>query len=413
MKTAKELKNELDGMLARVEAIHGDAQRSNRELSTAEKSEIDAILNDGGKAEALRQDITRAAKIENETRIRAGVALNAMAGKHFGSDEQASIADRFGKGSIVLNKHQGIQANRSNWPANPMGELIRAMVIGSQHASPMIKAALSEGSNSAGGFLVPEELSDMVLDKSRAQSVLVDAGCQIVGMKSDSKIWAKVVTDPEMEIKAENAAFSEGSVTFGNVQAIARTIGCLLTCSNELLEDAPNAAELLDSVLSKSLGAELDRLGLAGSGSSGEPIGLLNNSDIPSTGSIAAIAWADLSSAATAIRVANYVPGAFVFHPSIAEDLALLADSTGQPLNPPENVRDVPRMNTTNCTVTKAVCGDFSNLYWVIRRNPVIEASRVAGDAFKKNQTLIRITWRGDVLCTQPTAFYNLTGITT
>ncbi len=412
MKSAKELKAELDSMLQRVEAIHSDAQKSNRELSTAEKNEIDAILNDGGKAEALRQDIQRASKIENETRIKAGVALNAMAGKHFGSDEP-SIADRFGKGSIVLNKHQGIQAKRSDLPPNAMGELIRAMVIGSQHAHPMIKAALSEGSNSAGGFLVPEELSDMVLDKSRAQSVLVDAGCQIVGMKSDSKIWAKVVTDPEFEIKAENAAFSEGSVTFGNVQAIARTIGCLLTCSNELLEDAPNAAELIDSVLSKSLGAELDRLGLAGSGSSGEPIGLLNNGDIPSTGSVGAIAWADLSSAATAIRVANYVPGAFVFHPSIAEDLALLADTTGQPLNPPENVRDVPRMNTTNCTVTKAVCGDFSNLYWVIRRNPVIEASRVAGDAFKKNQTLIRITWRGDVLCTQPTAFYNLTGITT
>jgi HK97 family phage major capsid protein len=59
-----------------------------------------------------------------------------------------------------------------------------------------------------------------------------------------------------------------------------------------------------------------------------------------------------------------------------------------------------------------AFVGDWRQYVIGLRSDIRLEVSRVAGTAFEKDQTLIRVVWRGDGLLLQPRAFTVMSGIT-
>jgi HK97 family phage major capsid protein len=141
-------------------------------------------------------------------------------------------------------------------------------------------------------------------------------------------------------------------------------------------------------------------------------------SGISETGSVGAIAWEDLSAAVTDIQTSNFEPNAYVLHPDIAGDLAVLTSGDGTNsaklwLGPPPNVAPLTQLVTTNISNASAIVGRFDQFVWAIRQGALIEVSREAGDSFAKHQVLIKLTWRGDTGALRRDAFHRLVGVTT
>ena len=161
-------------------------------------------------------------------------------------------------------------------------------------------------------------------------------------MTSESMTIARVSTDATFTTKTYGEKWTQTDMAFVGVGLTAYTFGGVLAVSNELMQDAPNISDAIDTALAGKMASEIDRLALAGDGSA-EPDGLLLRSDVTSTGSVGAIAWEDIATGAVAVNVANHAPNAYVTSPTIAGDLAALTSGDGTNsaklwLGPPPNV---------------------------------------------------------------------------
>lgn len=227
------------------------------------------------------------------------------------------------------------------------GAFMRAMVLGPKNDAE--KRALSEGTDSAGGFTVPDILSAQLIDRLRAQSVLVRAGARTVPLTSDQNYIAKIATDPVPSWRAENAAIAESDPTFARVSMAPKSLAVLVKVSREVLEDSLNIEEALQQSLTAAMAVEFDRAGLFGSGTGSEPQGLVNMSGIGAVALAGALTtYAPLIAGRTAILTANAgEPTAYIMSPREDGKLTGLTDGQGQPLQAPAKIAAIPQLVTT------------------------------------------------------------------
>jgi HK97 family phage major capsid protein len=299
-----------------------------------------------------------------------------------------------------------------------LGKMLRGAVTGRWDGAAAEQLAMRENANSTGGFLVPTGLWNQVLDRARAASVLIRAGMRTIPMDTETLLLPKVSGDPTFSAKGEGQAWTESDASFEANMLKAVTYGAIVRCSNELLADSPLAMETIENTLVRGLATAIDSACLIGS--SGGITGLVNSAAITTaqTGSVGAIDWTDLVVAATAIRTGNFEPNAYIASPTIAGDLDLIVSGDGTNsarmwLGPPPAISGVTRQVTNTIGDATIVMGDFSYLAFGVRQEATIEVSRTADDAFHKNDTLIRIVWRGDSVPMRTEAFHKLAGITT
>ena len=299
-----------------------------------------------------------------------------------------------------------------------VGQYLRSMVIGGK--TDMERRALSEGSDSAGGYTVPDILSATLIDLARAQSVVMQAGAQTVPLTSDTNNFAKLLTDPVPAWRAEGGSVAESDPTFGLVQMIPRSLAVQTKLSVELMEDSLNLTTELPRVLAAAMAVELDRVALLGTGTAPQPCGIANTSGIGTVAQDALIAsYANLSRARTAILTANTGPvSAFIMHPRDEGSFADLVDSNGNPLGMHPNIANIPMLTTTSIPInggtgtdeSTIIAGNFSRLMVGIRSDIRVEVLKTSAYASNLQYTLLA-HMRADVAVTHPGAFYTITGV--
>lgn len=184
-------------------------------------------------------------------------------------------------------------AKKGNVPAEFLGlspEEVAKMSKG-EKAAKFIKAvfhkdmdslramkALSEGSDSAGGFLVPEEF------RSEVWRIANDYGlarklCTKMPMKRDVLNIPTLTTSVSVYWPGEGAAGTESNPVFGRTRLEAKTCVGLTVLSNELLEDADaDIITYLAEIFAEALAGEEDNQLFNGTGS---PFtGILQNSSV-------------------------------------------------------------------------------------------------------------------------------------
>ncbi len=67
-----------------------------------------------------------------------------------------------------------------------LGRSVQAMVTGDWRGAEVERRALSEGSNAAGGFLIPAPLATSVIDRVRNEARVIEAGAQTVAMDENT-----------------------------------------------------------------------------------------------------------------------------------------------------------------------------------------------------------------------------------
>ena len=133
----------------------------------------------------------------------------------------------------VLRPNETMAERRSD--SISVGDVIRAKITGPRNDAE--RRALSEGVDSAGGFTVPTPLASSFIDLMRAKTVVSRAGAVTVPMESETLAIARLVSDPDVDWRAENASIAEGDPTFDRVTFQAKSLAGMLKISRELAED--------------------------------------------------------------------------------------------------------------------------------------------------------------------------------
>lgn len=155
---------------------------------------------------------------------------------------------------------------------------------GSERELARYKLALSEGTATAGGHLVPTPLSGRIIDLARNAMRVMQAGAMTVPMTSQTLKIARLTGEGTPAWHTENAAITAGDLIFDAVTFTARTLTRLVVLSMELFEDAdPSSEEIIARSFAAQIALELDRVALRGSGSAPEPRGVLNHTGVTLT----------------------------------------------------------------------------------------------------------------------------------
>lgn len=386
--TLKETRNIAPWQLERSEALErrADLRRASNALSTHARA----------KDENLTDDLVTALEFVNAeiTLISNALDLQDSADARIqGRTGESELRDQSGQriGTMLSNADLRDQSkiaaklrayDRSDEPIG-IGDFFRG--VAGMRTSDRVKNALSEGTDSSGGYAVPTILMPGILNALVPASALLQAGANVAVLDQQADSFKVAATDtiPTAAWRSEHGNVAESEPTFRSITITPRSLAFRFKVSRELLQDAPGLDVALRTAIAQAFAKELDRAGLRGSGVAPEIRGLLNMTgvnavDMALPDGAALTNYAKLINAARLIKEDNAPPpNAAIMTTREDETIALFEDTTGQPLRRPDALANwkfiASSQLPTNLTVgastdcSEMFVGDFSLFSFFIR----------------------------------------------
>lgn len=302
--------------------------------------------------------------------------------------------------------------------------------------SNMSSKAMSGGIDSAGGYIVPEEAITRVIERLKAEVIAYKLGAV------DMAASGSPITIPRLSASAtaywvsENASITASDLTFQQVSMTPKTAACRVVLSNLLLETSmPTADSVIEQDIASQLGLALDAGILNGSGASGQPLGVMNETGIGSISTVGTVAGGAVGDKITSLsKLTDFIDSlangnalkgklGWAIHPEILSYIRQMttADATGVHINlgtqvvadgPANSILGYEYQTSTTmtqpsgATVTDSICFGNWNDLMVARWGGLRLAASTDGDnAFSLDQTHIRATLRADVAVRQAASF--------
>lgn len=191
---------------------------------------------------------------------------------------------------------------------------------------------LTEGTGSAGGYLVPQEFAAEI-HRIELDYGLVRKFCYVKKMKSDVLNIPTLSTSVTVYWPGEATAGTASTPVLANVVLTAKTMVGITVYSNELLEDADiSVVNELTDLFAEAFAGEEDKQGLVGTGS---PFtGILSSSDctVVTMGSgqdtFAELTLNDLRDLITNVKSSVLPSAAYIMHRSVWGIIQKLTDNS-------------------------------------------------------------------------------------
>jgi HK97 family phage major capsid protein len=302
--------------------------------------------------------------------------------------------------------------------------------------------ALAAGDATAGGFLVPTEFSNEVIELLRAQSIVRRMGARIVQMPTGTLKIPKIATGASAAYVGENVNVGKSEETFGQLTLTFKKLAVLTPISNDLLRySSPSADAIVRDDLVSAMATKEDSSFIRGSGTSATPKGLLNwcvaDQKIACQAKTLANIFEDLGKLVIALKSANIpmISPGWMMAPRTEITLATIQDGNGNtPLREELNrgtLWGYPVGVTTNIPITLDTTGagsdDESEIYLVDfaqvligeSMNLLVDSSQEAAyhdgsnvqAAFSLDQTVVRAIAEHDLGVRHEKAIAMLTGV--
>lgn len=282
---------------------------------------------------------------------------------------------------------------------------------------------LVEGTGARGGFLVPEDFSNILIEDRRDATVMRQVAT-VIPMTGDSLHLGAVANRPKASWRAEAAVKATTTVDFSEVTLTPYSLAAIVSLSDELVADASIGGSIINVVsrlFVQSLSEEEDKAFWTGDGS-GKPTGIDNYSFNTIVAGLS-----DSSRADAIIRAIYALPQGYrrsasvVANKNTLSKVATLKDNNGNYLlsdlagAASPVVRGLPIREQNDLADGKAFVGDFSDYYIGDRQGITIDTSTegvVAGQsAFERNLTFVRAEERVDGELTSTRGIVEVTGL--
>lgn len=245
-----------------------------------------------------------------------------------------------------------------------------------------ISNVLSEGTDSAGGFLVPEEFSTELVEALADQNIFRQIARIVNTSREKLKVPVAAVSGTASWVD-ENEAVPESDSTFGQIVLNAYKLGTLMRASTELIEDAAfNIESYIAAEFARRIGTKEEEAFCVGDGES-KPTGIFSAAGGAQVGATAASATAitfdDIIDLFYSLKPAYRAKSSFVTNDSTLKFLRKIKDSSGQYIWQP-SVKDgtpdtilgkpvytSPYVPAIAAGASVMAFGDFS-YYWIADR---------------------------------------------
>ena len=305
---------------------------------------------------------------------------------------------------------------------------------------------LSQSTDTAGGYTVPAQVMPGFLEALRSAAVVFpNAGITILdNLRGSPVTLPKQVGNTTVQWVGENVAPTPSDVTFGQVSLTPKKAAGLVKISNRLIRMGSIAEQVVRANLTRSLGLELDRVCLRGSGAAGEPRGIANTAGIvnveidtnggPFTFEVAADMQIAVDESDAIARNQGYVGHPRAFHSMKTERIAQFSGQTAGAyvILPMSNQQvsdllgykflqttQIPKnlVKGSGTNLTEVYFGNWADLYLGIWQDITLKASDQTGDpsgsAFTQDQLWILGQMEVDTMVVRPTSFALVNDATT
>ena len=270
--------------------------------------------------------------------------------------------------------------------------------------------------------ILPVAISGQVIDLLRPRSVVMSLGARLVPMSTGSLVVPRITADPAAAWKNEGATDTPADGGIDGVTLSPKRLSVIVKFSQELNEDSDPAltGSILANSLAKSFAAEIDRVALVGSGTAPEPKGVAGWVPAGNTlTSVGAASWDTLASMAGKLTGSNAgMPNGYVMAPRTEAAIAVLKASTsGDYLNAPDWIANVPRLSTASVpinmspgTATEIFAGNWGEL--LIGMRIAFQLQMINELYIADGKLGLRARLRADVQVAHPASFALATGVT-
>ena len=294
-----------------------DGMLSEEDTATYDKMEQD-VMNLGKEIERLE----RQAAIDAELSKATSTPLTGKPGAKMGKDDK----EKTGRAS---DEYRGSFWNAMRVKA-PM---------------PSVLNALQEGTDSEGGYLVPDEFERTLVEALEEENVFRTLAHVIKTSSGDRKIPV-VASKGTASWVDEEGAYQESDDEFSQVSIGAYKLGTMIKVSEELLADSVFDLEAyISKEFARRIGAREEESFFTGDGS-GKPLGILATTGGAEVGVTAASATAITADEVIDLFYSLKTPyrknAAWVLNDATVKQIRKLKDSTGQYLWQPSLVAGTP-----------------------------------------------------------------------
>lgn len=287
---------------------------------------------------------------------------------------------------------------------------------------------LSEGTAADGGYLVPEEFANMIIEDIRDIAVMRQIAAPPMTIAGDTLHIPSLVSRPKAAFRSEKAVKNTSTASFGENVLTPYSLAVIVGLSNELAADASlgvsgSIVNYVAGLMAQSISEREEKAFWVGGGS-GEPTGVDNYTLRTVVADPTDESRADAIIAAFQRTPQGYRNRAvWVANSGTLENISQLKDSNNNYLltnlasSPTQSLRGRPVYEQNDIPGGKAFFGDFG-YYQIVDREGITVAisseATVAGQsAFERNLTFIRVEKRVDAELLLPAAVTEVQGLGT
>lgn len=446
--TVNELHAQLVELQGRAEAITNQAEREGRELTAAEDSNHRALLDE---FKAKKTRVTRLEEMQNNAdylrqpaadqnrpapNMPGSGAFTSGGGFLGGGGDADSVPFKNIVTGEIVNGVRGARPLFNEGAGLPVGDVLHGILLNDLSGLPSeVRNAISTGADTAGGYMFAPAMSQQVIDLARANMVTVRAGAVTLPMNTGEMQFARLDSDATITTRGELGAVTASTPGFGRYTLKPKTIAALVPVSMEMLEDVPNAGQVIEQALINAIAVEADRQMLEGTGASAQILGIANNTGINSaTGIGTPTTYAEVSTAVRDVFNSNFAGDAsdlaWVSNPLMSgtyDQLVTGVAGDSTPLLPTPWVSQLQRLHTTSLAANSSseynsIVGAFSEMLIGMRTSGVVIDVLDSGSVTDENSDswnattqfmrFIRARIRVDMLLMQPSHFSVMSGLT-
>lgn len=292
--------------------------------------------------------------------------------------------------------------------------------------SNRVLRALVEGTDSEGGYLVPEELRTEVFRVLPDMAVMRNLA-RVLPMSSDTLKLNSLSARPTAYWTGEYQSKSTTSAEFSEITLNPNDLVCLLPISEQLLADANiNLVQFITQLFAEAIGLAEDKAFFTGSGN-GQPKGISQETiaTIDAGGNANFDDLIDLVDAVPS-RVTSSPKAAFVGHRRAKSAFRKMKDSdgnyiwrdggsssnnNGETVRLPSTIYGYPFYEQNDLPQSELYFGDWSMYIIGDRQTMAVSTTTEGGDAWRRNAMEIKAVERVDGQAVLTSPFAKLTNI--
>ena len=248
-------------------------------MNTAHTTDDDKAFTEAEtELRAIDGKLDRQRKIDDAERRESGTPLHGARGEFAELRNQNLIETlRYGAGMAVndrakVEREQAMLAERAGGPAK-----------GVYVATELFEKRAADMTTGSASTIAPDNFRPDLFTSALTNTSIVSrlGATTLTGLTGDVVI-PRETDSPNVGWVAEDQALSTDGASFDSLTLTPHHVGVITELSRQLLQQSSPAVEqLVRNMMSRNVALEIDRAAIAGSGTGAEPLGLINDPNVP------------------------------------------------------------------------------------------------------------------------------------